>query len=77
MKELHLLSVLVQNDERAFSKKELFENVWSENKAREDELHTVTVYIKSLRQQLNAPVKDPCYIQTVLEKGYQFIGGPL
>lgn len=77
VKEFALLHVLAQNPERTFSKEELFEHVWHESQITQEELHTVTVHIKSLRAKLYDPVKNPRYIQTVWGKGYQFIGEPL
>lgn len=75
VKEFDLLKVLAQNPEHIFSKEELFEYVW-EQKDNEG-LHTVTVHIKQLREKLQDPVKNPCFIQTVWGRGYQFIGEPL
>lgn len=74
-KEFDLLKVLVQNPQRIFSKKELYEHIWKQIDA--EGLHTVTVHIKSLRTKLADPTKSPKFIQTVWGRGYRFIGEPL
>ncbi|WP_077300922.1 response regulator transcription factor [Virgibacillus pantothenticus] len=71
-KEFDLLAILAQHPERTFSKHELYEHVWK--RVETDEVHTVTVHIKSLRKKLHDSVKTPRYIQTVWGKGYRFIG---
>lgn len=75
IKEFDLLNVLAHHPHRTFSKKELYEHIW--NQVEADGLHTVTVHIKSLREKLNDPVKQPQFIETVWGKGYRFIGDVL
>lgn len=72
VKEFELLRLLANNSGQIFSKKELYEHVWSELAA--EGLHTVTVHIKSLRAKLGDPIKEPRFIQTIWGKGYRFIG---
>lgn len=74
-KEFDLLKVLAQNPQRVFTKSELYRHVWQQIDG--EGLHTVTVHIKSLREKLKDPAKNPRYIQTVWGKGYRFIGEPL
>ncbi|SFE83922.1 response regulator transcription factor [Alteribacillus iranensis] len=74
-KEFDLLKVMAQNPQRVFSKSELYQHVWHQTDS--DGLHTVTVHIKSLRQKLADPMKNPHFIQTIWGKGYRFIGEPL
>lgn len=71
-KEFELLKLLAQNPQRVFSKSELYQHVWQQVDI--EEAHTVTVHIKSLREKLDDPVKNPSFIQTVWGKGYRFIG---
>lgn len=71
--EWDLLTLLSGHAERAFSKEELYEHVWQQA-ATQNDLHTVTVHIKGLREKLADPVKTPRFIQTVWGKGYRFIG---
>ncbi|WP_108308319.1 response regulator transcription factor [Metalysinibacillus jejuensis] len=74
--EWELLRLLATHAERAFSKEELYEHVWQQA-ATANDLHTVTVHIKGLREKLADPVKTPRFIQTVWGKGYRFIGETL
>lgn len=71
-KEFEVLCLLAGNRDRTFSKDEIYENVWQQ--ATIEDVHTVTVHIKSLREKLKDPVKFPHFIQTVWGKGYRFIG---
>lgn len=75
VKEFDLLQVLAQNPATVFSKEELFAHVWQQ--VDQEETHTVTVHVKSLREKLRDPVKHPNFIQTVWGKGYRFIGEKL
>ncbi|MBM4765193.1 response regulator transcription factor [Bacillus sp. B15-48] len=74
-KEFDLLKVLSENLQVTFSKSELYQHVWQQLDV--SDLHTVTVHIKSLREKLEDPIKNPYFIQTVWGKGYRFIGEPL
>ncbi|KOO51931.1 response regulator transcription factor [Viridibacillus arvi] len=74
-KEFALLTVMVQNPQRVFTKSELYQHIWQQVDA--DGLQTVTVHVKGLREKLKDPVKNPYFIQTVWGKGYRFIGEPL
>ncbi len=71
-KEFKLLMLMVQNENRVFSKEELYENVWDEVNLEGN--NTVTVHIKELRQKIKDDVKHPKYIKTVWGTGYKFIG---
>lgn len=71
-KELELLILMSQNPNRAFTKKELYENIWNESDV--DGNNTVTVHIKALREKLKEDVKKPQFIETVWGIGYRFIG---
>ena len=72
VKEFDLLRLLAQNPSRVFTKEELFAHVWQQ--IDHEDLHTVTVHVKSLREKLGDPVKNSLFIQTVWGKGYRFIG---
>lgn len=71
-KEFELLKLLAQNEERIFSKGELYQHVWQQPEL--GDAPTVAVHIKELREKLGDPVKTPRFIQTVWGKGYRFIG---
>lgn len=75
LKELEILILMVQNPNKTFSKKEIYEHVW---KSRDiDGNNTVTVHVKSLREKIGDSVKKPLFIQTVWGIGYKFIGDRL
>src|SRR5699024_11549295 len=69
VKEFDLLRLLAQNPSRVFTKEELFAHVWQQ--IDHEDLHTVTVHVKSLREKLGDPVKNSLFIQTVWGKGYR------
>lgn len=74
-KEYDLLKLFAQHPLELFTKEALYQHIWQQ--ADMDQLHTVTVHIKALREKLGDPVKNPHFIQTVWGKGYRFIGEPL
>lgn len=71
-KEFALLVLMAQNENRVFTKQELYENVWNQRDVEGN--NTVTVHLKGLRQKIKDDVKNPKYIQTVWGIGYKFIG---
>ncbi len=71
-KEFELLMLMAQNPKKAFTKKELYETVWSEQDV--DGNNTVTVHIKEIREKLRDDVKSSKFIETVWGIGYRFIG---
>ncbi|MFD3270388.1 response regulator transcription factor [Paenibacillus dendritiformis] len=71
-KEWALLQLLAQHPQRAFSKKELYEQVWHQVNIEGN--NTVSVHVKSLRTKLGEDIREPRYIQTVWGTGYRFIG---
>lgn len=71
-KEWSLLILMAQNTNRAFTKKELYENVWNEEELNSN--NTVTVHVKEIREKLKENIKNPKYIETVWGTGYRFIG---
>ncbi len=66
-REFELLVYLMKNAGIALSKEQIFESVWGINY---NEMGTVAVYIKSLRDKLD---QDEKYIRTVWGFGYKFI----
>ncbi|BFH17122.1 hypothetical protein J6TS7_25430 [Paenibacillus dendritiformis] len=67
-----MLQLLAQHPQRAFSKKELYEQVWHQVNIEGN--NTVSVHVKSLRTKLGEDIREPRYIQTVWGTGYRFIG---
>nr|WP_106780178.1 response regulator transcription factor [Lysinibacillus timonensis] len=71
-KEYDLLQLLSRNMKRVFTKREIYEHIWQQ--ADINDVHTVTVHVKSIREKIMDTAKNPKFIQTVWGKGYMFIG---
>jgi DNA-binding response OmpR family regulator len=69
-KEFDLLKLLVSNPGRVFKKAEIFEKVWGY--ASEDNVPTVTVHIRKLREKVEFNPAEPEYIKTIWGVGYKF-----
>lgn len=69
-KEYDLLMLLISTPNKVFSKSEIFEKVWGLNS--DNDLPTITVHIRKLREKIEANPSDPQYIQTVWGVGYKF-----
>lgn len=71
-REAEILSLLIKNDDKTLSKKDIYEIIWAEKELEGN--NTITVHIKSIREKLNEDLKEPTYIETIWGKGYKFIG---
>ncbi|GHU97844.1 DNA-binding response regulator [Spirochaetia bacterium] len=69
-KEYELLYFLVTNAENVFSKEQLYDRIWGED--RYGDIKTVTVHIKRLREKTEKDPINPLHIQTVWGAGYRF-----
>jgi two-component system, OmpR family, alkaline phosphatase synthesis response regulator PhoP len=67
--EFDLLSVLLQNPSRAFTRLELLDRVQGD--AYEGYERTIDAHIKNLRAKLGDDPRHPRYIQTVFGVGYK------
>ena len=72
-KEFGLLLFLMQNENRAFSTEELYEQVWGSQAGADT--RTVRKHIMNLRSKIRAGETDDYDIETVYGKGYLFRGG--
>ncbi|MFC9709016.1 response regulator transcription factor [Paenibacillus sp. NPDC056933] len=68
--EYKLLATLMQSPGRVFTKKQLFEQVWSDYYY--EDANTVMVHISRLRDKIEESPKQPFYIQTIRGLGYKF-----
>ena len=66
--DIHLF--LAEHPNRAFSKEELFREIWSMDSI--GEIATVTVHIKKIREKIEANTSNPQYIETIWGVGYRF-----
>lgn len=67
-KEFILLDFLQSNENRVFSKEQIYDSVW--NNPEYGDISSVAVYIKRIRQKLSAYGLD--YIKTVWGAGYKY-----
>ncbi len=68
-KEFDLLLVLAENQNRVFSKAELLDKVWGYDRYVDD--NTVSVYVRRIREKIEAEPSDPRYLKTVWGVGYK------
>ena len=69
-KEFDLLKLLISNPGRVFTKAEIFEKVWGY--VSEDNVPTITVHIRKLREKIEFNPAEPEYIKTIWGVGYKF-----
>ncbi len=69
LKEFELLTFLVKNKNKVFTREQLLEKIWGYDFVRDS--RTVDVHIKRLREKIEGP-ENPWKIQTVWRVGYKF-----
>lgn len=69
-KEFELLQLLAATPNRVFTKDEIFEKVWGYES--EQNMPTITVHIRKLREKLEKDPSNPEYIKTIWGVGYKF-----
>jgi len=72
--EWHLLEVLVRNEGRLVSQRELLKEVWGP--AYETETNYLRVYMAQLRRKLEPDPPHPRHLLTEPGMGYRFVRGP-
>ncbi|MEK5078669.1 response regulator transcription factor [Solibacillus sp. FSL W7-1436] len=68
-KEFQLLYFLVSNKGQVYTKEQLYEQIWGYNHI--GDVNTVTVYIRKIREKIEADSSRPKYVQTVWGVGYR------
>jgi len=68
-RELKLLKFFIDNPDRVFTKKQIYENVWDDNYFDDN---TLMVYIRHLREKIEDNPNSPNYIVTVWGIGYKY-----
>lgn len=71
-KEFDLLTLLLENKNRALTKEYIFNQIWGNDSF--SEIQTLTVHIKWLRQKIEIDDKNPKRILTVWGVGYKYEG---
>lgn len=72
-KEYELLLFLSSNPGQVFTKKQIYQQVWGDLYAYDD--NNIMVHIRRLRKKVEVDPESPVYIQTVWGIGYRFNGG--
>src|SRR4051812_29202424 len=75
VRELQLLTALVERAERIVSREELYQVVWGESYRKAD--RSVDVYVGKLRQKLEQALPRKRFIHTHFGFGYRFAPEPL
>jgi DNA-binding response OmpR family regulator len=73
VRELELLTALMERRDRIVTREELYREVWGEPYRKSD--RSVDVYVGKLRQKLEAAVPGGRFIHTHLGFGYHFTAG--
>lgn len=68
-KEILLMKFFMENPNRIFSKKQLYENVWKDNLT---DSSCIKVYITNLRKKIEDSPKSPTHLETIWGIGYKF-----
>jgi DNA-binding response OmpR family regulator len=74
VRELELLTALMERRDRIVTREELYREVWGEPYRKSD--RSVDVYVGKLRQKLEAAVPGRRFIHTHFGFGYRFSPGP-
>ncbi|WP_342439438.1 response regulator transcription factor [Paenibacillus sp. FSL L8-0436] len=69
-KEFELLFFLAEHRNQVFSKSQLLDQIWGYTSYGDES--TITVYIRRLREKLEADPSNPEYLKTVWGVGYKF-----
>lgn len=71
-KEFKILYLLMKNQGKVYTKKQIFEYVWEDNYFNDD--NVVMVHLSNLRDKIEDSPKAPKYIKTIRGLGYKFNG---
>lgn len=72
VKEFEILSFLAMHPLQVFTREQIFNHIWGFDTY--GDINTVTVYIKKIREKIEADPAVPKYIKTVWGVGYKFEG---
>ncbi len=70
--EYEILKLLMQNQGRVFSPKEIYREIWRESPATTD--NTIAVHIRHLREKIEINPAEPRYLKAVWGHGYMMKG---
>ncbi len=72
VKEFEILSLLVKNKDKVFSKERIYESVWGEEAIGEEKI--INVHIRRIREKIEEDSNNPKFIKTIWGIGYKFEG---
>ena len=70
MKEAQILTLLLNNPNITFTKKQIYEAVWNDEYFQDD--NVINVHIRRIREKIEKDPSNPKIVQTVWGIGYQF-----
>ncbi|MDQ0287107.1 DNA-binding response OmpR family regulator [Desulfofundulus luciae] len=70
-KEFDLLWFLARHPGRVFTREQIFAHVWGDDVL--SDLSTVTVFMRRLREKIEADPRKPRYLKTIWGVGYKFV----
>lgn len=69
-KEFELLYFLAKHPNQVFTKSQLLDAIWGFNEYGDE--NTITVYVRRIREKIEADPSSPIYVRTVWGVGYKF-----
>lgn len=72
-KEFEILKLLALHPSQVFTKEQVLDSIWGYHEY--GDMHSVTVYIRKIREKIENDPSNPQYLKTVWGVGYMFEGG--
>ena len=69
-KEFEILAYMASHPGQVFTRQQILEHIWG--KENENDINTITVFIRKIREKIEPNPAKPRYIQTVWRVGYKF-----
>lgn len=69
-KEFEILAYMANHPGQVFTRQQILEHIWGKDK--DNDINTITVFIRKIREKIEPNPAKPRYIQTVWRVGYKF-----
>lgn len=69
-KEFEILALMAAHPGQVFTRQQILEHIWG--KHNDNDINTITVFIRKIREKIEPNPARPRYIQTVWRVGYKF-----
>ncbi|MBR5474237.1 MAG: response regulator transcription factor [Lachnospiraceae bacterium] len=69
-KEFEILAYMAAHPGQVFTRQQILEHIWG--KEKDNDINTITVFIRKIREKIEPNPAKPRYIQTVWRVGYKF-----